>query len=79
MKSWKFRKLKSEDNLLKFVSAKTLLLLGRGFYHFQFWQQLINQGINFITRVKINAATKYQTVFTNSYTSRDRTFLFSKP
>ena len=32
-----------EENLLDLVSAKTLLLLDRGFYHFQFWQQLIDQ------------------------------------
>ena len=61
-----------EENLLNLVSAQTLLLLDRGFYHFQFWQQLIDKGINFITRVKINAAIEYQTVFTNSYTLRDR-------
>ena len=35
-----------EENLLQLVSAKTLLLLDRGFYHFQFWQQLIEQGIH---------------------------------
>ena len=61
-----------EENLLALVSAQTLLLLDRGFYHFQFWQQLIDKGIHFITRMKINAAIEYQTVFTNSYTLRDR-------
>ena len=61
-----------EANLLDLASAQTLLLLDRGFYHFQFWQQLIDKGIHFITRVKINAAIEYQTVFTNSYTLRDR-------
>ena len=61
-----------EENLLELVSAKTLLLLDRGFYHFQFWQRLIDQGIHFITRMKINAAIEYQTVFTDNYTLRDR-------
>ena len=61
-----------EDNLLQLVSTKTLLLLDRGFYHFQFWQQLIEQGIHFITRIKINAAIEYQQVFTDSYSLRDR-------
>lgn len=60
-----------EENLLQLVSAKTLLLLDRGFYHFQFWQQLIAQGIHFITRMKINAAIEYQQVFTDSYALRD--------
>ena len=61
-----------EENLLQLVSAKTLLLLDRGFYHFQFWQRLIAQGIHFTTRIKINAAIEYQQVFTDSYTLRDR-------
>ena len=61
-----------EENLLELVSAKTLLLLDRGFYHFQFWQRLIDQGIHFITRMKINAVIDYQQVFTDSYTLRDR-------
>ena len=61
-----------ENNLLELVSAKTLLLLDRGFYHFQFWQQLIDKGIHFITRIKINAAIEYQKVFNSSYSLRDR-------
>jgi hypothetical protein len=61
-----------EQRLLDLVSTKTLLLLDRGFYHFQFWQQLIDQGIHFITRVKVNAAIQYEQVFTDSFTLRDR-------
>ena len=61
-----------EENLLELLSARTLLLLDRGFYHFQFWQQLIERGIHVITRRKINAAIKEQQVFTDSYTLRDR-------
>lgn len=61
-----------EDNLLELVSAKTLLLLDRGFYHFLFWQQLIDQEIHFITRRKINAAIQYQQVFTDGHALRDR-------
>jgi len=61
-----------EENLLELVSAQTLLLLDRGFYHFQFWQQLIAQGIDFITRVKVNAAIEYIQVLTDSYNLRDR-------
>ncbi len=34
---------KFEDNILNLVSAKTLLLLDRGFYHFNFWLQLIEK------------------------------------
>ena len=60
-----------EDNLLELASSQTLLLLDRGFYHFQFWQTLIARGIHFITRIKINAVIEYQQVFTNSYALRD--------
>ena len=49
-----------------------MLLLDRGFYHFQFWQQLIDKGIHFITRRKIHAAIEYQQVFTDSYSLRAR-------
>ncbi len=55
MKNKRASDTRFEENLLQLVSAKTLLLLDRGFYHFQFWQQLIAQGIHFITRRKINA------------------------
>ena len=61
-----------EDDLLELVSAQTLLLLDRGFYHFQFWQQLIDRGAHFITRIKINAAIEYQQVFTDGYALRNR-------
>lgn len=61
-----------EDNLLDLVSPQTLLLLDRGFYHFQFWQTLIDKGIYFITRIKINAVIEYQQVFTDGYALRDR-------
>ncbi|MBD2517550.1 hypothetical protein H6G93_21735 [Nostoc sp. FACHB-973] len=41
-----------EAALLSLVTAKTLILLDRGFYHFQFLQQLINQEVHFITRLQ---------------------------
>lgn len=61
-----------EENLLQLVSAKTLLLLDRGFYHFQFWQRLIDRGVHFITRRKINAAIEYRQVFTDGHALPDR-------
>jgi IS4 transposase len=54
------------------VTAKTLLLLDRGFYHFSFWAQLIEKEIHFITRLKKGAAIKILQVFTDSYYLRDR-------
>jgi Transposase DDE domain len=52
-----------ESVLLNLVTAKTLLLLDRGFYHFQFLQQLINQEVHFITRLKAKASLKYLKIF----------------
>ncbi len=63
---------KFEEDLLKIVEASTLLLLDRGFYHFSFWQRLIDRKIHFITRLKKRAAIKVDEVFTESYSLRDR-------
>ena len=35
-----------EDNLLDLASPQTLLLIDRGFYHFQFWQKLIERQVH---------------------------------
>ena len=61
-----------ELDILSLVQAETLLLLDRGFYHFLFWQQLIDREVHFITRLKKGAAFRVQQVFTDSYSIRDR-------
>ena len=63
---------KLESDILDLVSKNTLLLLDRGFYHFRFWLQLIEQGVHFITRLKKGASIQVKQVFTNSYSIRDR-------
>ena len=63
---------KFEEDLLGIVGASTLLLLDRGFYHFSFWQRLIDRKIHFITRLKKRAAIQVLEVFTESYSLRDR-------
>ena len=63
---------KLEENILNQVTANTLLLLDRGFYHFRFWLQLIEKEIHFITRLKKGASIKVEQVFTDSYSIRDR-------
>lgn len=63
---------KPEENILELVTAKTLLLLDRGFYHFSFWLQLIEKDVHFITRLKKGAAIKLEQVFTDSYALRER-------
>lgn len=61
-----------ESALLNLVTAKTLILLDRGFYHFQFLQQLINQDVHFITRLKAKASIKYLKIFSYDYSIKDR-------
>jgi hypothetical protein len=63
---------KFEDNILDLVTAKTLLLLDRGFYHFSFWLKLIEQEVHFITRLKKGASIQIEQIFTESYALRDR-------
>ncbi len=58
---------KIEADILNLVTAKTLLLLDRGFYHFSFWLQLVEQEAHFITRPKKKAAIKPLQVFTDNY------------
>lgn len=61
-----------EADIVKLVTAQTLLLLDRGFYHFRFWQQLVAQGTHFITRLKKGAAYQVEQVFSDTYGVRDR-------
>ena len=61
-----------EAQILELVEAKTLLLLDRGFYHFQFWHQLRERGVHLITRLKKRASLQVEEVFTDSYGLRDR-------
>ena len=63
---------KSEENILNLVTENTLLLLDRGFYHFNFWHKLIAKKVEFITRIKKGAAIQIEQVFTDSYGLRDR-------
>ncbi len=63
---------KLEENILNLGSAKTLLLLERGFYHFSFWLQLIEKEIHFISRLKKGASIQVEQIFTDSYAIRDR-------
>jgi hypothetical protein len=61
-----------EKDLLALVKPQTLLLLDRGFYHFQFWHQLREQGVDLITRLKKRATIQVEAVLSNSYSLRDR-------
>ena len=61
-----------ETDLLQLVTSQTLLLLDRGFYHFQFFAQLISQQVDFITRLKAGAAVEIVQVNTRQYNVRDQ-------
>ncbi|QLE47752.1 IS4 family transposase [Nostoc sp. C057] len=61
-----------EAALLNLLPAKTLILLDRGFYHFQFLQQLINQEVHFVTRLKVKASIKYLKIFSYDHSLKDR-------
>ncbi|ALF55310.1 transposase [Nostoc piscinale CENA21] len=61
-----------EIPLLNLLQPKTLLLLDRGFYHFQFFQQLIDQEVHFITRLKAKASIKYLKILSYDYGVKDR-------
>ena len=49
-----------------------MLLLDRGFYHFQFLAYLISQQVDFITRLKAGAAVEILQVFTYNHNIRDQ-------
>jgi hypothetical protein len=61
-----------EKDILNLAHSRTLLLLDRGFYHFLFWLQLIENNIHFITRLKKRATIQIEQVFTDSYSLRER-------
>ena len=63
---------RAEEDILNLVTENTLLLLDRGFYHFNFWHKLIEKQVEFITRIKKGAALQIEQVFTDSYGLRDR-------
>ena len=61
-----------ESLILALVQPKTLVLLDRGFYHFRFWHQLREKGVDFITRLKKRASIQVEEVFIDNYGLRDR-------
>jgi len=60
-----------EDDLLNVVAAKTLLIVDRGFYHFQFWAQLQEKGVDIICRLKARAAYTVERTFTDQAQVKD--------
>lgn len=60
-----------ESQLLAVLTAGTLLILDRGFYHFQFLAAVVTAQAHFITRLKAKAHYEVQQVFTETSTCKD--------
>jgi Transposase DDE domain len=58
--------MKFESDILNLVKPQTLILLDRGFCHYQFWQELIQRNVHLITRLNNKASFTVERVFTNS-------------
>lgn len=63
-------------DLINLATAKTLLILDRGFYDFQFFLSLIAKQVDFITRIKSNASFEVQRILSYNYGLRDRLICF---
>ena len=63
---------KFESDLLALVPAQTLLLLDHGFYHFQFFADLIGQQVHFIPRLKAKAQIEVESLLSTSYAHKDQ-------
>ena len=61
-----------QPQLLEFIPAQTLLLLDRGFWNYNFFDQLITAKSDFITRLKANAKYKSISVLSQSQHHCDR-------
>lgn len=60
------------DEILSFAKAGSLWLFDRGFYDFEFFGNLIDQGVAWITRLKSNTKYKVKSVLLNSSHIRDQ-------
>lgn len=65
------------DDLINIATAKTLLILDRGFYDFQFFRRLIAKQVDFITRIKSNAAFKVERILSYDFNLTDRLICFN--
>lgn len=64
------------DDLATLATAKTLLILDRGFYDFKFFLRLIAKQVDLLTRIKSNAAFEVERILSYDYCLRDRLICF---
>ena len=67
------------EQILAFARPGTLWIFDRGFYDFHFFDQLIDQGVAWITRLKSNAVFSVQEVLVQAAEVRDRIILLGNP
>ena len=63
------------DRILAFAQAGTLWIFDRGFYDFTFFDNLIDKGVHWITRLKSNAVFTVERVLLQTTDIRDRLIL----
>jgi hypothetical protein len=63
------------DRILAFAQAGTLWIFDRGFYDFTFFDDLIDKGVHWITRLKSNAVFTVEQVWLQTPEVRDRLIL----
>lgn len=63
------------DQILAFAQAGTLWIFDRGFYDFTFFDNLIEKGVHWITRLKSNAVFTVERVLLQTTDIRDRLIL----
>jgi hypothetical protein len=63
------------DRILAFAQAGTLWIFDRGFYDFTFFDDLIDKGVHWITRLKSNAVFTVEQVLLQTPEVRDRLIL----
>ena len=63
------------DQILAFAQAGTLWIFDRGFYDFAFFDDLIDKGVHWITRLKSNAVFTVEQVLLQTTEVRDRLIL----
>jgi hypothetical protein len=61
------------DRIRAFAQAGTLWIFDRGFYDFTFFDELIDKGVHWITRLKSNAVFTVEQVLLQTAEVRDRT------
>lgn len=64
-----------EADLLQWLGVRSLLLLDRGFYHFQFFADLITKQVDLVTRLKARTVYSVERVLSQTDQIKDQLIL----